>query len=248
MTAGRLTRIYPPTDQAAPIEARDAYAELDFTGQASEDRPYVVVNMVATADGQGRIGKDTSDLGDEADAALFATLRERVDCVMAGMRTIAIEEYNAPAAKDETQHRRERAGLAPRPLVATATLSGKLPDVPMLHDPELRIVVFSEAELDVSDVSAEIVHVRTTDAGQMLAALRGEFGVRSLLLEGGPHINQPFFAGEFVDELFLTLAPVLTGSDDPFPIIAGALPRSQNLHLVSILSGEEHLYLRYRVD
>jgi riboflavin biosynthesis pyrimidine reductase len=72
--------------------------------------------------------------------------------------------------------------------------------------------------------------------------------VRSVLLEGGPHLNTPFFSDELVDELFLTLAPVLTGNADPFPIIAGPLARKQKLHLMSALGGDEHLYLRYRVD
>ena len=73
--------------------------------------------------------------------------------------------------------------------------------------------------------------------------------MRSVLLEGGPHLNTSFFDGELVDELFLTVAPVLIGNGDPFPIIAGAARRQpQKLHLISALAGDEHLFLRYRVD
>lgn len=250
MTAGPVTQIYPPVPDARHVEAASAYAELDFSSGAQEDRPYVIVNMVSTADGQGRIGKDTDDLGGEADAAMFSKLRERVDCVMAGVNTIAIEEYNAPARKSESQARRTAAGLAPRPLVATATRSGELPTAaPLFDDPELRVVVFSENELKADDAKVQIDHVRTEDPAAMLASLRRDFGVRSVLLEGGPHINTPFFAGELIDELFLTVAPVLTGSaEPPFPIIAGQLPTQQKLHLVSAFAGEEHLFLRYRVD
>ncbi|MBJ7459362.1 MAG: dihydrofolate reductase family protein [Thermoleophilaceae bacterium] len=244
-----LTRLFPPPGDALSVDAQTAYAELEFASRAPSGRPCVIVNMVATADGQGRIGANTAALGGPADAALFATLRERVDCVMAGTGTVAAESYNAPARSLEVQRRRIAAGLQPRPLVATVTRAGELPvDAPMFSDPDLRVAVFSEAELVLDSVSAEILQTRTTDPAEMLRALRDEHGVRSVLLEGGPRINGLFFERELVDELFLTIAPTLIGSGDPFPIIAGALPGQQQLHLISALVGDEHLFLRYRVD
>jgi 5-amino-6-(5-phosphoribosylamino)uracil reductase len=245
----RLYRIHPPEAGAPSVDARAAYAELDFSSGAPEARPYVVVNMVSTVDGQGRIGKDTEELGGPADAAMFATLRERVDCVMAGVRTIAVEEYNAPARGADVQQRRHEAGLADRPIVTTVTRGGTLPlEAPLFSDAGLRVVVFSGREIDLTGVAAQVEQVLETDPATMLRVLREQYGVRSLLLEGGPHVNTPFFANELVDELFLTIDPVLTGSAVPFPIIAGALPVRQRLHLISALSGEEHLFLRYRVD
>lgn len=231
------------------VGSREAYAELEFGAGASEDRPYVIVNMVATADGQGRIGKNTADLGGAADADLFATLRERVDCVMAGTGTIAAESYNAPATRSEVHERRTAAGLAPRPLVATITRSGELPiAAPLFADADLRIAVFSETELQLEGVAAQVDRIATVSPPEILRSLRHDYGLRSVLLEGGPHLNTPFFEGELVDELFLTIAPVLIGNGDPFPIIAGPIPRNQRLHLISALSGDEHLFLRYRVD
>ncbi|MFT4048999.1 MAG: dihydrofolate reductase family protein [Solirubrobacterales bacterium] len=248
-TASRLTRIHPPAPDAPTIDAREAYAQLDFAARASDARPYVIVNMVSTVDGQGRIGNDTAELGDAADAAMFATLRERVDCVMAGVRTIGIEQYNAPARGEDVQQRRADAGLADRPIVTTLTRSGDLPlEAPLFADPGLRVVVFSGRQIDLTEVAAQVEVVVETDPAAMLRVLRERFGVRSLLLEGGPHINQPFLAEELVDEFFLTVAPVLTGSDMPFPIVAGALPSRQKLHLIGALVGDEHLFLRYRVD
>lgn len=244
-----LIRIHPPGADAPAIEAREAYANLDFSSSPPDLRPYVIVNMVETVDGQGRIGDDTSQLGGPADAALFATLRERVDCVMAGVRTIGVESYNAPARTADVQERRAAAGLADRPIVTTVTREGDLPlSAPLFSDPGLRVVVFAGDEVDTGEAAAQIEIVRETEPAAILRVLREQFGVRSLLLEGGPHINTPFFAGELVDELFVTLAPVVTGSETPFPIIAGQLPSPQKLHLIGALTGEEHLFLRYRVD
>lgn len=231
------------------LDARAAYAGLQFGAQAPATRPYTIVNMVATADGQGRIGADTAKLGDAADAALFATLRERVDCVMAGTGTIAAEGYNAPARSEAVQQRRLEAGLAARPLVAMITRSGRLPTAaPLFSDPELRVVAYGGEQSLAHAVAAQLECPTIVEPVAVAQSLRRDFGVRSLLLEGGPRINAPFFAAELVDELFLTVAPLLTGADDPFPIIAGALPVPQRLHLIGALTGDEHLFLRYRVD
>lgn len=250
MSADRLTRLFPPAaGNAGSLSIEEAYGQFDFASLAREERPYVVVNMVATVDGQARIDGDTSELGDETDQQLFAALRVQVDCVMAGVNTVAIENYNAPASKETTRALRAAKGLEPRPLFATATRSGKLPlDAPLLQDPDARIVVFSSADPDVSAARAEVAVVPTEEPREMLAHLRHEYGVRSLLLEGGPNINTPFFAAELIDELFLTLAPTIVGAGTPFPIIAGDLPRRQQLHLSGALLANGHLYLRYRVD
>lgn len=245
----QLTRIFPPGPDTPTVGSRAAYAELEFAAGATEERPYVIVNMVSTADGQGRIGKDTAELGGDGDADLFAALRERVDCVMAGVGTIGAERYNAPARGEDVQARREAAGLAPRPLVATITRSGELPTAaPIFSDAGIRIAVGSEIELPAAEFAAQVDRVPTSDPAGFLHALRHEYGVRSVLLEGGPHLNTAFFADELVDELFLTIAPVLTGNEDPFPIIAGAFAGRQRLHLMGALAGDEHLFLRYRVD
>ncbi len=246
--AQRLTRIHPPPVGAEAIDARAAYADLEFGEIAPAGRPYVIVNMVASVDGQARLGGDTSDLGDDADAALFATLRERVDCVMAGVRTIGVERYQAMARSAEVRERREAAGLAPRPIFATVTRSGALPtDAPLFADADLQVRVFSTGELDLSGVAAKVEQSTKTDVETVLRELRERDGVGSVLLEGGPHLNTPFFAAGLVDELFLTLAPTLIGGAELFPIIAGALPTPQSLELLGALSGDQHLFLRYKV-
>lgn len=250
MSAGRLTRLFPSAgDATSALTPREAYGDYDFAALARDERPFVIVNMVATVDGQGRIGDDTSELGDSIDQELFAVLREQVDCVMAGIRTVGIENYKAPGGKEETRARRVEKGLAPRPIFATASKSGNLPlDTPLFANEDAHIVVFSGARIDTSEAAAQVEVVSTEDPAEMLTRLRHDYGVRSLLLEGGPHINTPFFAGELVDELFLTIAPQLTGAGEPFPIIGGDLPRRQQLHLIGALLANEHLYLRYRVD
>ncbi|MGH2905402.1 MAG: dihydrofolate reductase family protein [Solirubrobacterales bacterium] len=243
-------RLYPVSEtEQHTVDAGTAYADLDLASRAPTQRPYVIVNMVATADGQGRIGDNTAKLGNDTDMALFVQLREQVDCVMAGTSTIEAEQYKGPASKPETRERRVARGLRPRPLFATVTRSGSLPlDAPVFQDAAAEIAVFSDAEVALQGAAAKVTQVPTHDAAAILTRLHDDFGVRTLLLEGGPHLNAHFFAAELVDELFLTVAPVITGSGEPFPIIAGLLPAAQRLHLVTAMIDEDHLFLRYRVD
>jgi riboflavin biosynthesis pyrimidine reductase len=240
-----MLRLFPTYGECA---VDDAYDDLDLGTRAPAGRPYMIVNMVATVDGQARIGDDTARLGGVVDQQLFIKLREQVDCVMAGPRTVEVEQYKGPASKPETRALRERRGLRPRPLFATASRSGVLPwPAPLFQDPGIEVVVFSEAELAAGETRASITQVRESDPAAMLRELRERFAVSSVLLEGGPRINGMFIAAGLVDELFLTVAPLLTGGEDPFPIIAGPLPSAVNLSLISVLLDESHLFLRYRV-
>ena len=88
--------------------------------------------------------------------------------------------------------------------------------------------------------------------GPALAALRSEFGVRSVLCEGGPRLFGSLVAAGLADELFLTLSPVLAGRDlDPrLSLLEGAqlLPdRSVTGDLMSVRRHGSHLFLRYRL-
>jgi riboflavin biosynthesis pyrimidine reductase len=83
-----------------------------------------------------------------------------------------------------------------------------------------------------------------TDLGDLLGTLKGE-GVRAVICEGGPTLHGSLQAAGLVDELFLTIAPKLTGSPAPH-ILEGALPDITPLELVWLLEQEGELFARYR--
>ena len=79
----------------------------------------------------------------------------------------------------------------------------------------------------------------------VLADLRAR-GIRALLCEGGPTLHGALHAAGLVDELFLTLVPLLTGDDAEPPIIAGGrLPTAVELELVWARQAGSELLLRY---
>jgi riboflavin biosynthesis pyrimidine reductase len=87
------------------------------------------------------------------------------------------------------------------------------------------------------------------DLAAALARLRSDLGVRSVLCEGGPHLNAELLRAGLVDELFLSLAPKLLGGADALTIVAGAaLPEPLGLTPVWLLEHEGELFLRLRVE
>ncbi len=80
-----------------------------------------------------------------------------------------------------------------------------------------------------------------------LAHLRAEHGVRVLLCEGGPSLLHSLLGEGLVDELFLTLAPVVVGDDSQPRIVAGGpLPGgARELGLRWVLRAGGELFLRY---
>lgn len=82
------------------------------------------------------------------------------------------------------------------------------------------------------------------DLEERLHALRGE-GVRAVLCEGGPRLHGSLQAAGLVDELFLTIAPKLSGGEAP-RILEGELPAVASLELVWLLEEDGELFARYR--
>ncbi len=83
------------------------------------------------------------------------------------------------------------------------------------------------------------------DLPALLAGLREE-DVRALLCEGGPTLHGALQAAGLVDELFLTIAPKLTGADAPHILEGQPLPQVAELELAWLLEQEGELFARYR--
>jgi riboflavin biosynthesis pyrimidine reductase len=97
------------------------------------------------------------------------------------------------------------------------------------------------------DVAApvEIVELAECTPAAALADLRAR-GVRALLSEGGPTLFNGFMAAGLVDELFLTLSPLLTGDADELSILSGPrLAGPARFALRWVLRSEDELFLRY---
>jgi riboflavin-specific deaminase-like protein len=224
---------------------------IDPAQHEGRDRPYTLVNFVATVDGRTSFLGRSGPIGDEGDRQMFHGLREHVDAVMAGTATMRTERYGRMARDPERRRRRVQSGLTPEPLAVVITRSGDVPfDIPLFAEPEARVVVFTPTELDTSGCAAQVEVVRL-DPGQLTMTtawrrLTSDFGVRTVLCEGGATVFGALLHEDLVDELFLTVSPRLAGGGTETPITSGPpLPELLHLRLVWALEREGSLFLRY---
>jgi riboflavin biosynthesis pyrimidine reductase len=100
------------------------------------------------------------------------------------------------------------------------------------------------ANLDKRLIVVESGGGEWADLGDLLSSLKEE-GVRAVICEGGPTLHGSLQAAGLVDELFLTIAPKLTGGGAP-NILEGTLPDVAELELAWLLEHEGELFARYR--
>lgn len=235
-----------------PVSPAEAYGSLGLVDRAHPDRPYAVANMVMSADGRGTRDGRTEGISSDTDRDLFHALRAQVDAVMVGTGTIALEGYGPLARRPEVRRRRAELGLSEVPLACTVSRSMELPaNTPLFSDPESRIVVATNADREPPPCAAQLTVERIPgDDIDLVAAaerLRSRHGVRAMLLEGGPTLLAALLAVGLVDELFLSVAPLLVEGAEPSLLEGTAFERPPALELLSVLEHESFLYLRYRI-
>jgi riboflavin biosynthesis pyrimidine reductase len=237
----------------APEAARPPHewlAEVRPHERAPEHRPFLYLNMVASADGRAAVDGRTRALGSEADTLLLTELRTLADAVLIGPGTLRAEGYGKLVGNPERVARRVAAGRPPTPTAVVISRSGDVPwDAALFSSPEQPAIVYTECEIAPPDVAAPVEVVRLGDATPeaALADLRAR-GMRALLCEGGPRLNRGLLAAGVVDELFLTLSPLLAGEAHAPRIVEGEdLPQRLTLALEWVLRHDDELYLRYRI-
>jgi riboflavin biosynthesis pyrimidine reductase len=238
-------QLLPPGDEL------DAPGLLDALplGPAPQDRPYTLANFVISADGRATFEGRSAPLSDPGDRALFHVLRARVDAVLAGTGTLAVERYGRMVPRAEVRAEREARGLRAEPLAATLSRAGSIPlDIPLFAEPEAEVVVFSPRPSD-TDGAAATVHHEHYEASSPLASamttLRQRHQVQLLLCEGGPHLFAALVREHLVDELFVTVAPKLAGGDGPGVLAGPPLPALEGMALRTVVVRDGTLFLRY---
>ncbi|PZS38214.1 MAG: hypothetical protein DLM62_15000 [Pseudonocardiales bacterium] len=251
MTELVLRRLLPEPGMVTVIEALEGLALVDL---AAEHRPYLVLNMVATADGAAAVAHRSAPMSNSADRQLFHELRAHVDAVMVGAGTVRAERYGRLVRDPQRRQRRVARGLAPDPLAIVVSRRLTLPaDLPLLADPHSRVVVVTASAAELPGCAADVSYLRAApgeevDLPAMLTRLRTEHNVRSVLCEGGPHLNAALLPAGLVDELFLSIAPALAGSAGSLSIVGRApLAEPVALELVWLLEAQGQLFARYEL-
>ncbi|HLI61101.1 MAG TPA: dihydrofolate reductase family protein [Solirubrobacteraceae bacterium] len=242
-----MRRLLP--DPAEPVDPLELLPEA-LAGRSHPDRPYLVANFVASADGRATVDGGSTGLGDEGDLRIFRALRGCADALLVGTGTLTVERYGVISRHPPVVSLRERLGLPPQPPLVTISRSGAVPRIPLLDDPGATLIVYtSAADPAPVDATATVLVERRDPDGltpsAVLADLRASHGVRVLLCEGGPTLFGSLVAAGLCDELFLTLSPMLTGGDGLTITDAMTDRARRGLRLAWALGEGDSLYLRY---
>ncbi len=239
----------PLGEAGAPRSARAVMEALGLGAAGPDGRVRVVAAMIASIDGRAAVDGRSVGLGHRADRALLRELRSAVDAILVGAPTMAAEGY-ANLLDTDQRDRRAARGLAPVPIVATISRRLDVPiEVGLFSEPDARIVVYTESPGELRARGATVTVHRFapggTDPAAVLAHLHDEHAVRSVLCEGGPTLLHGLIAAGWVDDLMLTLSPLLVGGDGPRVLIGAALHPPRRLELRDVHRADDHLVLRY---
>jgi riboflavin biosynthesis pyrimidine reductase len=242
-----FTRLYP--DRAEGLTPVDVASELP--GPVPDDRPFVCLNMISTADGRATIKGRAGHIANRADYDLFHATRARMDGILVGAETIRVESYGRAINNAEARERREREGRPSDIATVLVTRSVSLPaDVGLLKAAENTVIVLTpsdDGELP-PEAAAKVHYLREPDMPEGLRRLRREFGIRSLVCEGGPNLNATLLPAGLIDELHLVYAPKLAGGPDPLTILGGEeLDPPIDLELITLHESGGYLFCRYGV-
>jgi riboflavin biosynthesis pyrimidine reductase len=220
-------RLLPP---GADATAAELAAELDLRALATDRRPAVALNMIASLDGRVTVEGRTGPLANRADHEMFHALRGAADAVLVGAGTVRAESYGP---------------LEQLAVVVSASLH--LPsDLGLLRAPGNRVVVVTPSDGEIAACAAEVSYLRTGDMAEALARLLAEHGVRALVCEGGPHLNASLLPAGLVDELHLVLSPLVVGGSDPLTLLeASALEPPLQARLAWLLESGGYVFARY---
>jgi riboflavin biosynthesis pyrimidine reductase len=257
--------------EAAGLPAWDLPDELAaiYGGSLGFDEPRVFANFVETLDGVVAVPALPSSnkvvAGDsEADRFVLGLLRACCDVLVVGSGTMAAAPGSVwtaaqafPAESDAFDELRRRIGRPPRPELAVISGSGRIdPGHPAFAEGAIVLTTDAGATALAGKLPPDRVLAlgAAVDPAAALAALHDR-GHRLVLSEGGPNTFGAWLEAGLVDELFLTLSPLLAGRS-PQADARLALVESADLlpggpvesRLLGVRREGGHLFLRYEID
>lgn len=196
------------------------------------DRPFVLLNMAISADGKiAGADRRFGSFGSRLDQTNLYRLRSTVDAVLCGARTAGVPEVTLDAGAPRFVRARLRQGLSEQPLAVIVSGRGRLSSNAAVLDgsrpPPIILTTHRAPATAVRELrrrGAEVVAFgrQALDLTAALKWLRQVHGVRRLVCEGGGELNDAMFRAGLIDEVHLTLCPVLIGGRDA-PTIADGI-------------------------
>jgi riboflavin biosynthesis pyrimidine reductase len=225
--SARLHRLHPPP--SADVSLDEFLSDARRTRH--DERPWVMVTMIASVDGTTVVGGRAGALANDTDAAVFSKARALADVLLVGAGTVRAEGYGPPRA----------AGLR----IGVVSRSGALDPASTLFTSGAGFLVVPEGtdahglpalRAGRGDVDLELA-LRLIDTVAPGTAIVG--------CEGGPRLNASLLDAGCIDELVLTTSPRLAGGYGP-RVVSNAAPTTVDLELAALaLDDDGYLFSRW---
>lgn len=233
--------LLPQARQLSPDDLHEIY----FAGEDACLRAGFVVAL----DGGISFDGSSRPLRTATDEVAFHALRAVADAVVVGAGTVRAEAYGPVRPRPPGQAWRRGQGLPPVPPLVIVSRSLDLDPADRCFSGPSLVVTCQSADADrksrLSEVTAVIVAgEEDVDLPTAVSALHDR-GLVRLLCEGGPQLLTALLQGGLVDELCLTLTPLLLGAAPH--LLSTALSAPQQLQLRHLIDGDGVLLARYAV-
>lgn len=215
--------------------SEDDLLELYDPGRTASLR----AGFVLSVDGAAAVEGSSRGLQVPSDQAAFRVLRTVADAVLVGAGTVRTEDYGPVRLREPGRRWRQRRGRRPDvPLVVVSRRLDLAPTGRWAGAGRPVVVTCASAPAErrtaLAGVADLLVHGEDeVDLAAAVADLR-QRGLPSLLCEGGPGLLSALLRADLVDELCLTVSPVLVGGA---PVLADPLGARTPLRLVSLVDG-----------
>lgn len=225
-----------------PVELQMGYV------RESQGRPWVMANFVSTIDGAAVVEGGSSAINDEDDQAMFHAIRTVPDFILVGAQTVRAENYGPIDLDEERRRIRRERGLDECPHLVVVSRSLDLePDMRVFSNPKRRVTILTIEEappdrVDALSEVADVVRLPATGPDELLHYLRM---AKLVLCEGGPSLMGQLVGARLVDEVALTVSPMLAAGSSVRIAHGFAANPPLEMRLDAIHHGDRALFLRY---
>lgn len=248
-----MRQIHPADPPGQPPDLADWYA-YPGPGQLA-GRPWVRANMIESADGAAEVGGLSGGLSGPADRDIFGLLRALADVILVGAGTVRAEHYRPVRVPPRWAALRAGRPATPPIAVLTAQLDLDL-DSPLLTaapgDARTIVITTGSAPAQARKRAGQHAEVivagdRHADLSAVITAL-ADRGYRRVLAEGGPRLLGQLAAAGLLDELCVTVSPVLASGTAGRIVRGSTRAGVSRLALTHVLEDEGFLFCRYLVQ